>query len=110
MSQFQESPAPYSPVEPLHVCPRCSSPLMHPLDDIHCGDGSWELLLRCPTCTDLHRASANAEQFDNLEEHLARCIADLMSDLAWLEEAAMEDWVVRFSLAIANDQILPEDF
>jgi hypothetical protein len=97
--------------DPLSVCPDCHSSLVRPLEGLPASDGSPELLLlHCPECESVRRALATPEQVDELEEHLALCVADMLSDLSWLEDAAMEDWVTRFGGALAADQILPEDF
>lgn len=113
MSQLPTPPSPSpspSPAGPLNVCASCGGALVHPLDQLPSHDGVWRLLLRCPDCDDVRAAAATDEQLDALEEHLDRCIADLASDLARIQAASMEDWVRRFSRALAGDHLLPEDF
>ena len=94
----------------LHVCRRCSSQLVYPVEWEEAGATHWEVRLRCPDCewsdTGVYEQSA-VEQFD---EELDRGTDALVRDLKRLMQANMEDEVARFVAALNDDLILPEDF
>src|ERR1700682_5586493 len=67
-----------APGEVLHVCPRCSGGLVHPLDWVKESPGRWRILMRCPDC-DLHREGVFGQALvERLDEELDRATAALL--------------------------------
>lgn len=99
-----------TPVEGLHVCPRCASQLVSPVAWEEAGPAHWDVTRHCPNCDWLGNgvhAEAMVERFD---EELDRGTEALVLDLQRLMRANMEDEVDRFVAALAADQIWPMDF
>jgi len=93
----------------LHVCPDCSSELVHPVDWEEVGP-HWRIDLRCPNCECVHSGTWDHETVEAFDEALDRGTQTLVRDLRHLARANMEDAIERFSLALRIDAILPEDF
>jgi hypothetical protein len=104
---FEEHPT--APAE-LHVCARCSSELVYPVDWREAGRSSWEVSLRCPNCECRRTEIFEEEAIQRFDETLDRGTEDLVSDLRELTRANMEDDVERFVAALIADYVLPEDF
>ncbi len=94
----------------LQHCGACGSDLVFPLDWCEAGPKHWEITLRCPNCewTDTGVFATSAvERFDTALDHGTESI---IADLRRLMHANMEEDVERFTLALRDGHILPEDF
>lgn len=94
----------------LHVCPECSSPLVHPVDWAPVGRARWRVDLRCPECEWFDSQVHDQGVMDAFDEVLDRGTDGLLEDLAELSRAIMEEEVERFVDALHRDLILAEDF
>ena len=98
------------PIADLHVCPECNRDLVYPVEWEEVSGTHWEVLLRCPNCewTSIgHYDQATVDRFDRVLDDGTEL---LLHDLKRLEQANMEDEIVRFSKALEAGAILPEDF
>jgi hypothetical protein len=71
---------------------------------------SWEVTLRCPNCEWSHTDVFDQETVERFDEELDRGTDSLVDDLKRLIHANMEEEIDRFSQALIQDHILPEDF
>jgi hypothetical protein len=94
----------------LHICPRCDSNLVQPIDWGDADADRWEVALRCPNCHWGHRGTFHGDQLADLEDKLDTGFDELLHDLRRLTAANMADEIERFANALAVDLILPEDF
>jgi hypothetical protein len=94
----------------LHMCPSCSSNLVYPVEWSEASSTHWEVQLRCPNCEWAHTGVFDQETVERFDCELDRGMDDLVEDLQRLEYANMEDEINRFSAALVEDYILPEDF
>ena len=94
----------------LHVCPSCSSPLVHPTSWSESSQERWELQLECPNCWWAETGVYDRDQVEQLEDCLDEGLAEILGDLQRLTEANMSDEIDRFAAALSVDLILPEDF
>ena len=101
--------APAGPVE-LHVCPECDRRLVYPVEWEEVSATHWDVLLRCPNCEWNEQGVFDQETVDRFDEVLDLGTETLLNDLHRLTKANMEEEIERFSLALAADGILPEDF
>ena len=94
----------------LHVCPKCDSELVYPIDWAPAASRQWRVALRCPDC-EWHDAGIFAQDVvDRFDEVLEIGTAQILDDLKLLARANMEEQVDRFVAALQADQILAEDF
>jgi hypothetical protein len=96
--------------EDLHHCGSCTSELVYPLDWVEAGSKHWEITLRCPNCEWVGTgvfSSAAVERFDG---ELDRGTESMIADLRRLMHANMEEDIERFTLALHDGHVLPEDF
>jgi hypothetical protein len=110
---FESAPMPRIPVEPiedLHVCPECDRGLVYPVEWEEVSATHWEVLLRCPNCEWGELGVYDQLTVDRFDEELDLGTEALLRDLQRLTKANMEEETDRFAAALANDQILPEDF
>ena len=110
---FESAPLPRIPVEPiedLHVCPECDRGLVYPVEWEEVSATHWEVLLRCPNCEWGELGVYDQLTVDRFDEELDLGTEALLRDLQRLTKANMEEETDRFAAALANDQILPEDF
>lgn len=110
---FESAPLPRIPVEPLedlHVCPDCERGLVYPVEWEEVSPTHWEVLLRCPNCEWGELGVYDQITVDRFDEELDLGTEALLRDLQRLTTANMEEEADRFASALANDQILPEDF
>lgn len=111
---FENDPVAAPPTAPsvrlLHVCPECEQHLVYPVEWEEHDELSWEVSLRCPNCEWFDIDIYAQELVDRFDEELDRGTEALVRDLKRLTHANMEDEVERFTLALAADAILPEDF
>ena len=94
----------------LHICPACSSGLVHPVDLAPERGRRWSVALRCPDCEWHGEGIFAQEVVDRFDEVLNVGTEQLLNDLNLLARANMEEHVDRFAAALHADQILPEDF
>ncbi len=99
-----------SPVVDLHVCARCESELVYPIEWDEASASHWEVSLRCPNCEWAGTGIYAQEIVERFDEELDRGTEALVRDLKRLMHANMEDEIDRFVSALVCDQILPEDF
>jgi hypothetical protein len=98
------------PVRDLHVCPRCSSTLVHPVDWAESGPTHWEVLLRCPECHFKETGVFTQLEVDRFDAELDRGTEVLVRDLQQLAHANMAEQVERFVEALRRDFVVPSDF
>jgi len=94
----------------LHVCCECDSQLVYPVQWSEVDRESWEVTLRCPNCEWCHTDVFDQETVERFDEELDRGTDSLVDDLKRLIHANMEEEIDRFSQALIQDHILPEDF
>ncbi len=100
---------PTSPAD-LHICGRCASELVYPVEWEEAGPEHWEIALRCPNCEWHGTGVYSQPTVDRLDEHLDRATEVVFRDLERLMHANMEDEIERFVAALGSDLIVPEDF
>src|ERR1700758_302784 len=95
----------------LHVCPKCDSDLVQPVEWSESTVGSsWDLTLECPNCWSTTTGTFGPDQVGALEEKLDEGVEAILRDLQRLTHANMADQIDRFVAALRADVILPEDF
>jgi hypothetical protein len=94
----------------LHVCPECSSELVHPTDWEPAGRARWRVDLRCPECEWFGTEVHDQKVMDAFDEILDEGTEGLLDDLSELSRAIMEEEVERFIDALQRDLIVAEDF
>lgn len=94
----------------LHICKRCDSKLVYPVDWAPADRNAWSVELRCPDCEWSASGVYAQEVVDRFDDELDRGTELLLGDLQLLTRANMEDQVERFITALHADWILPEDF
>jgi hypothetical protein len=94
----------------LHVCGSCSSNLVYPTEWEEAGTTHWEVTLRCPNCEWCGSGTFEQELVERFDEELDRGTEALVRDLKRLAHANMEDEIERFTTALLEDHIVPEDF
>jgi hypothetical protein len=97
-------------ISDLHVCGGCSSTLVYPTEWEEAGSTHWEVTLRCPNCEWAGTGIFEQELVERFDEELDRGTEALVRDLKRLAHANMEDEIERFTTALAEDHIVPEDF
>ena len=83
---------------------------MQPLDWREAPHGFWELTLHCPNCDWLEEGIFDQDQIDGLEEKLDDGLTAMLSDLRRLTQSNMAEEIERFTAALQDDFVLPEDF
>jgi hypothetical protein len=94
----------------LHVCRRCGSELVYPVDWDEAGRTRWEVVRRCPECAWRDTGVFDQAVVDRFDEELDRGTRALVRDLKHLVQANMEDEVERFVAALHAGHIEPGDF
>jgi hypothetical protein len=94
----------------LHVCGRCDSGFVYPVDWEEAGKTHWEVALRCPECEWQDTGVFDQAAVDRFDEELDRGTRALVRDLKSLMHANMEDEVERFVAALHAGHIEPGDF
>ena len=92
-----------------HVCRCCALPLVQPQDAEPAGR-DWLVQLYCPSCGWSGAALLDQGQMDHLDEAVDDGFALLAAALAQVTRANMQEYVERFTAALAADAVLPEDF
>jgi len=104
------TPAHDESVHDLHVCGSCHSGLVYPTEWEEAGATHWEVTLRCPNCEWIGTGIFEQELVERFDEELDRGTEALVRDLKRLAHANMEDEIERFTTALLEDHIVPEDF
>jgi hypothetical protein len=94
----------------LNICPECDRDLVFPVEWEEISGTHWEVLLRCPNCEWTSVDSYDQATVDRFDRVLDEGTDVMLRDLKRLEQANMEDEIVRFSKALEAGAILPEDF
>jgi hypothetical protein len=94
----------------LHVCGSCASTLVYPTEWEEAGATHWEVTLRCPNCEWVGTGIFEQDLVERFDEELDRGTEALVRDLKRLAHANMEDEIERFTTALTEDHIVPEDF
>jgi hypothetical protein len=111
----QQAPVAAAPVHEetvsdLHVCGACASTLVYPTEWDEAGTTHWEVTLRCPNCEWTGTGMFEQELVERFDEELDRGTEALVRDLKRLAHANMEDEIERFTSALDEGHIVPEDF
>lgn len=96
--------------EALHICPRCDSELVYPIDWAPAERDSWKVGLRCPDCEWIGGGIYTQEVVDRFDRALDAGTQRLLGDLNLLARANIEEQVRSFVAALEANLILPEDF
>lgn len=104
------APARDEAVGDLHICGSCGSHLVYPTEWEEAGATHWEVTLRCPNCEWTGTGIFEQELVERFDEELDRGTEALVRDLKRLSHANMEDEIERFTRALAEGHIVPEDF
>jgi hypothetical protein len=104
------APAHEESVTDLHVCGSCDCSLVYPTEWEEAGATHWEVTLRCPNCEWVGSGIFEQDLVERFDEELDRGTEALVRDLKRLAHANMEDEIERFTTALAEDHIVPEDF
>jgi hypothetical protein len=95
----------------LHICPKCDSDLVQPVEWNESTKGSsWDLTLECPNCWHVDTGSFGPDEVGALEEKLDEGVEAILRDLQRMTHANMAEQIDRFVAALRADVILPEDF
>jgi hypothetical protein len=94
----------------LTICGVCDCPYVQPVDWDEAGPRHWKLELRCPNCEAYGTVVVGDDVVDHYDLVLERGSAELARSLHELVESGIDDEVERFSTALQQDLILPEDF
>jgi hypothetical protein len=98
------------PVRELHECPSCECDLVYPVEWEEVSPTHWEVLLRCPNCEWNEVGTFDQPTVDRFDKRLDTGTETLIGDLRRLQQASMEEEIVRFARALDAGAILPEDF
>ena len=104
------APAHHETISDLHVCGTCTSALVYPTEWEEAGVTHWEVTLRCPNCEWAGTGVFEQHLVERFDEELDRGTEALVRDLKRLAHANMEDEIERFTTALDEDHIVPEDF
>jgi hypothetical protein len=94
----------------LHVCGSCQCNLVYPTEWEEAGATHWEVTLRCPNCEWTGTGIFEQDLVERFDEELDRGTEALVRDLKRLAHANMEDEIERFTTALEDGHIVPEDF
>lgn len=97
-------------ISDLHVCGSCTSNLVYPTEWEEAGATHWEVTLRCPNCEWSGTGIFEQDLVERFDEELDRGTEALVRDLKRLAHANMEDEIERFTTALEQGHIVPEDF
>ena len=103
-------PTPPAGAPNLDLCRRCGSQLVYPVEWAPVDMRRWRVELRCPECEALHVGVFEQEALDRFDAILDEATDSLITDLARLQRANMEEELERLTVALGGDLVLPEDF
>jgi hypothetical protein len=98
------------PVRELHECPSCECDLVYPVEWQEVSPTHWEVLLRCPNCEWSEVGTFDQPTVERFDKRLDTGTETLIGDLRRMQQANMEEEIVRFVHALDAGAILPEDF
>jgi hypothetical protein len=101
---------PADPHQDLHVCVKCASELVYPLQWEESGEENWSVLLHCPNCDVFREGIFSQQTVEDFDEELDRGADALARDYKRLMHGNMAEEIERFVGALSADAILPEDF
>jgi hypothetical protein len=104
------APAHEEAAKALHICGSCASSLVYPTEWEEAGTIHWEVALRCPNCEWTGTGVFEQDVVERFDEELDRGTEALVRDLKRLAHANMEDEIERFTTALDEGHIVPEDF
>jgi hypothetical protein len=94
----------------LHVCPKCHSELVQPVNWEEQPRSQWYLELACPNCSWSDSGVFDSSQVEAFEDSLDEGLRDMIEDLQRLAQSNLAGEFDRFARALDADLILPEDF
>src|SRR3954466_9349680 len=94
----------------LHMCGGCHADLVYPVEWEEYGATHWSVTLRCPNCEWTGTGIFEQSVVERFDEELDRGTEALVRDLKRLMHANMEEEIDRFTSALQDHQIPPEDF
>jgi hypothetical protein len=97
------------PTAGAHLCRFCTLPFVQPQNAEPAGR-DWLVQLYCPSCDWSGEAMLDQAQMDHLDEALDDGLALLAAALTQLTRANVQEYVERFTAALAADAVLPDDF
>jgi len=95
---------------PLHICSRCRSELVQPIDWFEEQPRYWRVVLRCPECESRREGVFETAAVERYDDELDRGSSALLSDLRLMTHANMVEEAERFEEALEAGWIAPEDF
>jgi hypothetical protein len=96
--------------EHLHICGRCGSDFVHPVQWSETGPRHWQVMLRCPECEWSGTGIFSQDAVDRLDAELDRGIAVLARQLRRMVHDNLAEEIDRFAVALHAGFVLPEDF
>jgi hypothetical protein len=97
------------PSKGLHVCPKCNSKLVIPLDWRQTAEG-WRVWLRCPNCDWRGSTVPTQSEIDAFDDVLEEGSDALQGELKDCEREAIKDALEPFLIGLERDLITPDDF
>lgn len=94
----------------MQLCAKCRSEMVQPVNWSEGPMNCWEVELRCPECEQREEGVFNQSEVDEFDRQLEEGTRSLIEDLQQLTRENMEAEADSFSVALAADLILPEDF
>lgn len=94
----------------LTKCPDCRRDMVQPVSWFEASTTHWSVRLRCANCDRVEWGSFDQATVDAFDKRLDELAVMLAKDLCGLVRMNMTGEADRFALALADDQILPEDF
>ena len=98
------------PVQDLHVCVKCDSELVYPVEWDEAGPDNWSVVLHCPNCEVCREGVFSQDNVELFDEELDRGADALARDYKRLMRANMAEEIERFIGALHAGAIVPEDF
>jgi hypothetical protein len=105
----QPAPAEKRSLE-LHICPKCDSDFVYPVEWEEARREQWSVTRRCPCCEWYGEGVHTQSEVDLFDEHLDDGTEALLRDLKRLAHANMAEEIDLFAAALEAGAILPEDF
>jgi hypothetical protein len=96
--------------ENLHVCGRCGSEYVHPVEWSEAGPSHWRVTLRCPECEWSGTGVFSQEAVERFDAELDRGTAVLSRELRRVAHDNLVERIDRFAEALHAGFVLPEDF
>jgi hypothetical protein len=94
----------------MHICTRCGSLFVQPVEWFEEDRQAWFVVLRCPDCELLRGAVFDETAVAAYDDELDRGTEVLEQELAALTRERMREYAKGFIYALAGDHIEPMDF